>query len=114
MLKLSGAVLIAAGIIGGMATTVNAAHNTQYRLDRQAAQIEAGRNAGTITWTEGVKLRNEQRDIVRLRARYLADGRLSTAEKRVLNRKLDIAQRNIAAKKHNGHKRWKALPRVGR
>lgn len=114
MLKFTGAILIAAGMIGGMATAASAAHDTQYRLDRQAAQIEAGRNAGTITWTEGIKLRNEHRDIVRLRARYLADGRLSAAEKRVLHRRLDKAQRNITVAKTNSHKRWKALPRVGR
>lgn len=115
MLKITGAVLIAAGIIGGMASTASAAQHTQYRLDRQAAQIEQGRKTGTITWTEGVKLRNEQRDIARLKARYLAnDGRLSAAEKRVLNKKLDVAKRNIAVKKVNNHKRWKPLPRVGR
>lgn len=113
MLKIS-TVLLTVGIIGGMATAANA-HGVNGRLDRQANAIEAGRKAGSITWTEGIKLRSEQRRIARLKGRYTAnDGRLSAAEKRVLNKKLRAARSNIKSEKHDARRRWSALPRVGR
>lgn len=114
MLKKISMALMAAAFIGGLATAANA-DSVSYRLERQAAEIEAGRKAGSITWTEGIKLRRELSEIERLRQRYLAnDGYLSATEKRVLDRKLKTAQRHIWTAKTNGHRRWSALPRVGR
>lgn len=114
MLKITTAILVAAGVIGGLATSASAADRAGYRLDRQAAAIEAGRKSGKITWTEGIKLRSEQRQIARLRGRFLADGRLSAAERRILNAKLRTARTNIRSEKRDSHKRWSSLPRVGR
>lgn len=114
MLKITTAILVAAGVIGGLATSASAADRASHRLDRQAAAIEAGRKSGKITWTEGIKLRSEQRQIARLRDRFLADGRLSAAEKRVLNSKQRTARSNIKSEKTDGLKRWSALPRIGR
>jgi hypothetical protein len=113
MLKIS-TVLLAAGIIGSMTAAANA-HGVDSRLERQAAAIEAGRKAGSITWTEGIKLRSEQRRIARLKKRYTAnDGRLSATEKRILNKKLRTARQNIKNEKRDSLKRWSGLPRVGR
>jgi len=113
MFKIS-TVLLTAGLIGTMATAASA-DSTSHKLDRQAAAIEAGRQSGKITWTEGVKLRSEQRAIARLKGRYIAnDGHLSWSEKRVLDKKLKTARQNIKEEKSDSLKRWSGLPRVGR
>lgn len=85
------------------------------RQERQAAAIERGRQTGKITWTEGIKLRAQQREIKRLEAKFQKnDGRLSYRERKVLNRKLTEARRSIRAEKRDGLRRWSALPRVGK
>ena len=41
------------------------ANKIDNRQAKQAERIEAGRQTGSITWTEGIKLRAEQRKIAR-------------------------------------------------
>lgn len=84
------------------------------RLDLQAEKIEQGRRTGSITWTEGRKLRKEQREIARARDAFVADGHLSKREARVLKHKQDAARWNIIAEKHDARRRLWWLPRVGK
>lgn len=85
------------------------------RQTRQAAAIERGRVTGKITWSEGIKLRNEQRRIARLEARFRkSDGHLDRHEKAVLNDLLDEARRHIRLEKRDSHRRYSALPRIGK
>lgn len=85
------------------------------RQARQAAAIERGRKSGKITWREGLKLRAEQRRIASLEVHLRkSGGHLTYKEVERLNTLLDQARRNIRREKHDGHRRWSALPRVGR
>lgn len=81
--------------------------------DRQAKRIEHGRQTGKITWTEGLKLRSEQRKISRKEAQFRADGYLSTSERRKLRKMQRKAGKNIRHEKHDSKRRAWWLPRVG-
>ena len=45
------------------------ANSIDNRQARQADRIEQGRQTGSVTWTEGIKLRAEQRKIARTEAK---------------------------------------------
>ncbi|MCB1528601.1 MAG: hypothetical protein KDJ45_12985 [Hyphomicrobiaceae bacterium] len=108
---------IAAAAILATTTIAAQAHSTRpidREMDRQAASIEDGRQSGKITWREGRKLRSEQRKIYRARNRFLADGDLNGREYRRLRSMQKSAAWNIVNEKHDGWRRWKILPRVGR
>jgi hypothetical protein len=95
-------------------STVALAHSNTARESEQARWIEDGRQDGTITWREGVKLRREQREIERIEAGMKADGRLSRDEHRTLHKLQDRSQDHIVREASDGWKRWRWLPRVGR
>lgn len=83
------------------------------REQRQLGRIEQGRQDGSITWTEGLKLRAEQKRIAETEARLMADGRLSKQERRVLDRMQDEAARHITDEASDSQRR-RFLPRFGR
>lgn len=84
------------------------------RQARQADRIEHGRQTGQITWTEGLKLRKQQRDIARLETELKSDGYLSRSDKAKLTQKQNEASRTIrSAANNNWHRAW-FLPRVGK
>lgn len=93
------------------------AHPSKSEIDareqRQLGRIEQGRQDGSITWTEGLKLRAEQKRIAETEARFLADGRLSKQERRVLDHMQDEAGRHIT-EEANDNQRRRFLPRFGR
>lgn len=105
--------LIAAGLL--VATTAAAsAHSIDATQERQANRIEQGRETGKITWTEGLKLRAEQKRISRTEASYKADGYLSKSERRNLRDMQESAAENIAHEKNDHWRRAWWLPRFGR
>lgn len=110
-------ILLAAAAILTATTATASAHSVR-RIDRvmdhQAAKIEQGRRTGQITWTEGIKLRAEQREIARLRDIYLSDGVLTGREFRRLRDKQKAADWHIVNEKYDSRRRPKFLPRVGR
>lgn len=93
---------------------VAAAHSNDARLTEQAGMIERGRQDGAITWTEGMKLRQEQRQIERVLADFNADGRLTQKERRIVHGLQDTAEASIADAIDNYRHRISGLPRVGR
>ena len=71
---------------------------------RQVAQhtrIAEGRATGELTRRESVALRSEQRHIRRSERRAKADGDVTVAERRRMDRKQDRASRHIRRAKHN-------------
>jgi hypothetical protein len=84
------------------------------RQDSQAEKIEQGRNKGSITWTEGLKLRAEQNRIARTKAALEADGYLSRADRKQLASMQDEAAQHIRAERRDGWRRLFNLPRVGK
>lgn len=84
------------------------------RREWQAERIEQGRNDGSITWTEGIKLRAEQRRITRKEAQLASDGYLSASDRRVINDMQNTATRNIKSESNDGWHRLFGLPRVGK
>lgn len=84
------------------------------RQTRQAERIEEGRQDGSITWTEGIKLRAEQRRIARKEAELKSDGYLSKADRKELNKMQNTASRNINNEGNDGWHRLFGLPRVGK
>jgi hypothetical protein len=90
------------------------ANSIDDRQANQASRIERGRETGSITWTEGIKLRAEQRKIKRTEARLESDGYLSKSDRRTLTKMQSKASEDIYAEKHDGWRRASWLPRVGR
>ncbi len=85
------------------------------RQDDQYQTIEQGRRSGDITWTEGLRLRAEQRRVSALERRFLDDdGRLDRKERRVLRARQNVAEENILDEKYDARRRPWWLPRVGR
>lgn len=109
--------LAAAGMLIATSASAFAApsHSAiEAREQRQQSAIEEGRDSGTITWREGLKLRAEQRRIRQLEAAYEADGRLSKTERSILAAQQDQARNHIISEKNDGwHRPW-WLPRFGR
>jgi hypothetical protein len=105
--------LIATGLL--IATSAAASANSiDTTKDRQADRIEHGRETGKITWTEGLRLRAEQRRIARTEAEYEAKGYLTKSERRDLRDRQDTAAEHISEEKNNGWRRIWWLPRVGK
>jgi hypothetical protein len=105
---------VALGILVATTAAASAMSRTEERLALQMYEIEKGRQSGTITWREGLKLRKEQREIVRLENELSADGRVTAKERRMLNKMQNKAARHIAIEARDGWYRWWWLPRVGR
>jgi hypothetical protein len=99
-----------------IATTAAAsAHSVEATKSRQAKAIEQGRQTGEITWTEGVKLRAEQRRIARHESELRDEhGHLSSSDHRELRAMQKKAWKHIAHEKND--RWWRAwwLPRVGK
>ncbi|MGD9783973.1 MAG: hypothetical protein AB7E80_13510 [Hyphomicrobiaceae bacterium] len=83
-------------------------------LEKQTGFIELGRRTGDITWTEGNRLRAEQREIARLRQQFLADGRLTGREYRELRARQKEAKSHIIQEASDSRRRVWWLPRFGR
>lgn len=93
---------------------IAAANANDARMTEQAGLIERGRQDGSITWTEGIALRKEQRQIGRVYDDFMSDGRLTAQERRILHRLQNQAERNILRAADNSRNRLSLLPRVGR
>ena len=103
-------------VVGLLLATTAAAHadGIQNRQTFQLGQIEQGRQDGSITWREGLRLRAEQQRITQVRNDLEVDGRLPKVNRRVLYRMQDEAAEHIEEARNNGRHRLNGLPRVGR
>ncbi|MEQ1719411.1 MAG: hypothetical protein ABL907_26040 [Hyphomicrobium sp.] len=109
---MKSAVMIATAVLA--ASSVSAlANSNDYRQREQNAQIESGREGGSITWREGLKLRRQQDEIARIEANMKADGHLTRDEKRTLHTLQDNAQDRIARESSDGWRRPWWLRRFG-
>ena len=98
-----------------IATTAAAsAASVNDRQEYQAKRIEQGRQSGKITWTEGLKLRAEQKRIANKESQFKSDGYLTKSERRQLRYLQNDASEHISAEKSYGRKRAWWLPRVGK
>jgi hypothetical protein len=105
--------LIATGLL--IATSAAASANSiEATKERQADLIEHGRETGKITWTEGLRLRAEQRRIARAEVEYKEKGYLTSSERRDLRNRQEEAAEHINEEKNNGWSRVWWLPRVGK
>lgn len=96
------------------APAIAAADAIDNRMDRQAERIEHGRNTGSITWTEGIKLRAEQNRIARTKAQMEAKGYLTRSERTKLAEMQADASKNIRKQSNDSWHRLWGLPRVGK
>ncbi len=71
------------------------------RMKNQHYRIKQGVASGALTYWEARHLRRKHRQIRRMRHHFLADGRLSHRERRILNRRLNHNSDRIFAYKHN-------------
>ena len=72
----------------------------------QMRRIQQGIYSGELTRGEARVLRKEQRNIRRLKKRFLRDGRLSKRERRTLRYRYKKASLNIYRLKHNYRTRY--------
>ena len=110
-LVVAAAAVLVTGIAGANAASVRP---VEKRLDAQAAKIEQGRRDGSITWTEGIKLRKQQKLVKGIKNDFLADGHLSKRESHVLKKVQRRTAWNIVGEKTDARRRVWWLPRVGR
>ena len=96
------------------APAVAAAGPVDDRMARQADWIERGRENGTITWTEGLKLRAEQNRIARTKTTLEAKGYLTKSDRAKLTDMQSEAAKNIRYESRDGWRRLWGLPRVGK
>ncbi|MGL4395001.1 MAG: hypothetical protein ACRCS9_00535 [Hyphomicrobium sp.] len=89
------------------------AHSNGARQTEQVSAIDRGREDGTITWREGIKLRRQQDQIERTKHALESDGRLSKNDRRTLHRLQDESQSSIARESHDGWRRPWWLKRIG-
>jgi hypothetical protein len=110
---LKTAITATAFLIAG--TAIASADSVENRQDRQYHRIEVGRENGSITWLEGLRLRAEQRHVSSVAA-YLrdGDGHFSGANGLAVRRIQNQASEDIQEAKDNNHYRPWWLPRVGR
>jgi len=110
---LKTAITATAFLIAG--TAIASADSIENRQDRQYNRIEVGRENGSITWLEGLRLRAEQRHVASVEA-YLRDGHghLSSSNWLAVHRLQNQASADIREAKDNNHYRPWWLPRVGR
>jgi hypothetical protein len=98
-----------------VATTAAASADTiSRRQEYQSDRIEQGRKTGSITWTEGLKLRAEQKRIARTEEAYRDKGYLTRSDRRDLRGMQNEASAHIAQKKNNSWYRAWWAPRVGK
>lgn len=98
---LLAAILFAAFTVPALAHTGTA--NIDQRQANQQARISQGVNSGALTRREAQNLRNREARIEADKRAARADGRVTRAERRHLQRELNRTSRVIARKKHNGH-----------
>jgi hypothetical protein len=84
------------------------------RREHQYYKIEEGRQNGSITWTEGLKLRGEQRKISKVEKVLKSDGYLSNKDRRILNKLQSKASHDIADESSDRWHRVWWMPRFGR
>ncbi len=72
------------------------------RQQRQMEKIMQGLRTGSLSRREAGYLMQEQKEIERLQRHYLADRHLSRSEWLDLDRRLDLAARDIRAEKRDG------------
>lgn len=96
-------------------TTMASADSVERRQERQYDRIEAGRENGSITWLEGLRLRAEQRHVSKV-ADYLrdGDGHYSGGNGLAVRKLQNEASEDIREAAENNHYRPWWLPRVGR
>lgn len=107
-------IILAAATALVATTAVASADTIARRQAQQADRIEQGRQTGSITWTEGLKLRAEQKHIARTEDAYRDKGYLTKSERRELRSMQNEASASIAEKKYNSRERAWFLPRVGK
>ncbi len=88
-------------IIGLAWTGTASAGPLKKRLQNQHYRICDGIDSGELTYKEARRLRHQHRKIRRMRHHFLADGRLSHRERRILHQRLDRNSERIYALKHN-------------
>lgn len=81
------------------------------RRANEMRRIEEGRRSGELSWREYRVLKAEQHRIAEHERHAKADGYISPAERRELNREIDQASAHIYSLKHNGEtangwRRW--------
>lgn len=110
--------LIVAGLVIATGSNVFAAGLDGWVDARQnylTERIEQGRRTGEITWTEGIKLRAEQRRIEAAERAFKADdGRIDKYEYRQLRAMQESTAQHIASEAHDARARPSWLPRIGK
>lgn len=84
------------------------------RMDRQTERIERGRQTGSITWTEGLKLRAEQNRIARTKSAMESKGYLTRNDRAKLAEMQTNASKQIRKESRDSWHRLWGLPRVGK
>lgn len=74
------------------------------RQETQQKRIEQGIQSGELNQREAARLQREQNRIEAMENKALADGTLSKAEKRRLQRRLNKSSRHIYREKHDAQK----------
>jgi hypothetical protein len=100
--------LILAGLFFALGFDSSAQTATPKVTDRQVIQskrVSEGVRSGELTRRETKQIVRQQKNIQRTKKLAKADGKVTLAERAIIENKQDRASRNIARKKHNGRER---------
>lgn len=104
-------VIFAASLISAMliAQLASAQTRTPYINNRQHNQherIQQGMHNGSLTRVEANRLRMQQAKVRHLKMMAKADGRVTPAERRMIEQQQLVASRSIYRQKHDMQRRW--------
>lgn len=93
--------ILASLCFGGVVQAKHYDSNIDQREAEQQQRIQEGLQSGALTPQEAARLEAEQQQIQALKAKMLADGKLSPKEKVTLDQLQEKADRDIYRLKHN-------------
>ena len=99
-------VLIAVAVVAtGAAVSAQPTPNIDQRQANQNARIAQGQASGKLSNREAARLKAGQAKVDGMKAAAKADGKVTPAERRAIQKEQNKQSRRIARQKHDGNKR---------
>jgi len=91
--------------VAPVATAQTATPNIDQRQANQAARIAQGEKSGALSEREAARMKAGQAKVDGMKTAAAADGKVTRAERRAIQREQNKQSRRIARQKHDGNKR---------
>jgi uncharacterized membrane protein YebE (DUF533 family) len=98
-------VAIAAATLAFSALAQTSTPNIDQRQANQAARIEQGKATGTLSKREAARMEAGQAKVAGMKAGAAADGKVTRAERKAIQKEQNKQSRRIYRQKHDGNKK---------